>query len=136
MRRSGLQTVRRVADLREAGARTAVAAATRARAEAERVAAEREAQLAASELPGGRAGELIAAAETRSRSAVTSMKARRDAADAEVQRREAIRAWTAAARRTSVLGEAVERQRLQTETARHAAVQRTLDDLAARGRTR
>jgi hypothetical protein len=133
-RRSGLQTVRRVAELREAGARNAVAAATQARADAEQVAADRLAQLEASTLPGGNAGALRAAAEVRSRLAVASTQARREVAEKEVHRREAVIAWSAASRRTTVLTEAVDRQRAELEAVRHTGVQRMLDDLAARRR--
>lgn len=133
-RRSGLQTVRRVAELREAGARNAVAAATQARADAEQVAADRLAQLEASTLPGGNAGALIAAAEVRSRLAVASTQARREVAEKEVHRREAVTAWSAASRRTTVLTEAVDRQRAELEAVRNTGVQRMLDDLAARRR--
>ena len=131
----GLQTVRRVAELREAGARNAVAAATQARADAERAAAERLALLEASALPGGSAGELIAAAEVRTRLAAASTQARREAAEKEVHRREAVSAWSAATRRTTVLTEAVDRQRAEHDAVRNLGVQRMLDDLAARRRT-
>ncbi|MDP9407744.1 MAG: hypothetical protein M3P95_07745 [Actinomycetota bacterium] len=133
-RRSGLQTVRRVAELREAGARNAVAAATQARADAEQAAVERLAQLEANMLPGGSTGALIAAAEVRSRLAVASTQATREVAEKEVHRREAVGAWSAASRRTSVLTEAVDRQRAELEAVRHTGVQRMLDDLAARRR--
>jgi flagellar biosynthesis chaperone FliJ len=133
-RRSGLQTVRRVAELREAGARNAVAAATQARADAERAVVERLAQLEASTLPGGSAGDLIAAAEVRSRLAAASTQARREVAEKEVRRREAVSAWSAASRRTSVLTGAVDRQRAEHDAAQNLDVQRMLDDLAARRR--
>lgn len=133
-RRSGLQTVRRVAELREAGARNAVAAATQAQAEAEHAAVQRLALLEASTLPGGAAGELIAAAAARSRLAVASTQARREVAEKEVHRREAVSAWSAASRRTSVLTGAVDRQRAEQEAAHHLGVQRMVDDLAARRR--
>jgi hypothetical protein len=133
-RRSGLQTVRRVAELREAGARSAVAAAAQAQAEAERAAVERLALLEASTLPGGAAGDLIAAAATRSRLAAASTQARRDVAEKEVHRLGALSAWSAASRRTTVLTGAVDRQRAEQEAAHHLGVQRVLDDLAARRR--
>lgn len=134
MRRSGLQTVRRVAELREMGARSAVAAATTAAAEAEQTALRRLALLEASTLPGGSAGELIAAAEVRARLAGASSQARRDAAEKERERQSAVDAWSAASRRTTVLTGAVDRQRAEQEAIRNLGVQRMLDDLAARRR--
>ena len=134
MSRKGLLTVRRVAELREAGARSAVVAATLASAQAERLAVARLAELKVSDLPGGTAGEVMAAAEARMRLATASTQARRAAAEKEVQRREAVRAWSAASRRTTVLTEAVARQRAEHEAVLNLGVQRMLDDLAARRR--
>ena len=126
--------MRRVAELREAGARSAVAAATLACAEAEQVAVARLAALEISSLPGGTAGEVMAAAEARMRLATASTQARRDVAEKEVQRREAVSAWSAASRKTTVLTEAAARQRAEHEAVLNRGVQRMLDDLAARRR--
>ena len=132
MRRTRFDSVHRVAALREAGARTAAAAAARARVDAQRLADDRAQTLGDRQVAPGAGSVVRASAGVLARLAESVSEAREDVAAREAERQERLAVWSAAARRTRVLDEARARALLADEARSAAAVQRVLDDLAAR----
>ena len=130
-----LETVRRVAELREAAARAAVGAAQAARMQAEQEHERRQGALAGAGLSAGGALQVRAALASAERlaDAVTAARAQVRARDDE--RGAAVTGWVDAARRARLLGEVCTRHREQTELGRERSTQHLLDDLSA-SRTR
>lgn len=132
---SRLETVRRVAELREAGARAAVAAATAARSAAEQHHAERLTALAGLRLTGGSSALLRSEMDGAARLGASMTEARQSADAREQERSAAVAGWVDATRRAQLLTEVCARHREQRAAGAELADQHLLDDLAAR-RTR
>ncbi len=127
-----LDTVLRVAALRQAGARAAVGAATAAVAVAER---DRDAALTDARAAGAPNGPVpvaqaqLAGGVRRAEAAGTAelvVQARRD------DRTAALQAWASAARRERLLAEVCARHRTEAAEAAERRTQSQLDDLAGR----
>ena len=132
---SRLETVRRVAELREAAARAGVAAAQAARAAAEHEHDRRRAALAATGLSAGAALQVRAELASNERLAGAVTAARSEVGAREQDRSAAVTGWVDAARRARLLDEVCTRHREQRELGRERSTQHLLDDLSAR-RTR
>ena len=129
---SRLDTVHRVARLREAGARAAVAVAQRAHAQAAQEHAGHLAALGASTVTAGTSGHVQAGFAGVERHADTVAAAGTLVLEREQDRQAALSGWVLATRHERLLGQVCERHR--SEAAEHAErrTQRLLDDLAGR----
>jgi len=132
---SRLETVRRVAELREAAARAAVAAAQAARTEAEAEHGRRVAALSGVALSAGTAAQAHAELAGAGRLAEGVTAARHAMSAREDERGAAVTGWVDAARRARLLGEVCTRHREQRDARLERSTQHLLDDLSA-SRTR
>lgn len=130
MNGSRLETVRRVAELREAAARATVAAAQAARAQAEQDHAERVDALAGRRVSAAPAGAVRSQLDATARLADAAGAAARAVALREDDRRAAVQGWVEATRRARLLGEVCSRHREERATALELQTQQLLDDLA------
>lgn len=130
MSTSRLETVRRVAELREAAARAAVAAAQAARVQAEQEHVERVAAVAGRRLNAGPADGVRDQLAATARLADAAGAAARAVALREDDRRAAVAGWVDATRRARLLGEVCTRHREERESALEKQTQHLLDDLA------
>lgn len=131
MRRSRLDAVLRVAELRERVARGQVGLATAAALAAAEAAQTRELRLAEAPLTAGPTADLLAAASVRERRAASAAAERARALDAAEARLEALAGWSGAAQDARLLASLVEQQRLAADAAAERATQSLLDDLSA-----
>ena len=130
-RRSPLATVLRVAELRERGARAAVAAATANARAAAAEAARRHEMLP--QLHGRMDGVMLSAAHTSaSLRAGAAVAADAAAEQAEDGRQAALATWAAAAGRRNAMEELLARHVAEQERQRVAAEQRAMDDRGVR----
>jgi hypothetical protein len=130
-RKSPLRTVLRVAELRERGARAAVAAATAAQRSAE-LEAEHRLQMVAPlnvSLDGAR---MVAAHEQAALRADAASAAAEIAREKAAERVAALHQWSEAAARRNAMEELLARALAEQETARVAAEQRAMDDRGVR----
>jgi len=125
-----LQPVLELRRTEERAAAMASAAAARTAAEADELATEYEASLAAARLPGSLPAGAFVAAMTLLRAAATDASEARSMATASAEAAELVRAqWTAAAQRTKGLERLRERHQLALRIAEDAAEERAVDDL-------
>ncbi len=129
---SRLDTVHRVARLREAGARARFAAASFAYADALSACTEREQRLAATRLVGGSAPQVQGQLDVAGRAGDAVGAARVRAAELQHDRDGALRGWTEATRDEHLLATACDRARLGIEAERERRDQRMVDDLTGR----
>lgn len=141
MTRSRLDTVRKVADLRRAGARSAVATATLARDAARESERRRTEQLGGHERAVSDAGPerpataFAAQALGLSRLAGDVLDARRAVSSREAERDSALQTWLAASRHARLLESWCDRAAAAQLARAEGLEQRLLDDLASRRRT-
>jgi flagellar biosynthesis chaperone FliJ len=130
-RRSPLRTVLRVAELRERGARAAVAAATAAQRAADHEAEQRRQMVTPLNvaLDGAR---MVAAHEQSTMRADAASAAAGVAREKAAERVDALTHWADAAARRSSMEELLARSLAERETARVAAEQRAMDDRGVR----
>jgi flagellar biosynthesis chaperone FliJ len=130
-RKSPLQTVLRVAELRERGARAAVAAATAAQRSAE-LEAQQRLQLVAPLSVTLDGASMVAAHEQAALRADAATAAAEVAHEKAAERVEALQRWSEAAARRSAMEELLARALAEREAARVAAEQRAMDDRGVR----
>ena len=128
---SRLETVRRVAELREAAARATVGAAQAARAQAEREHERRRTALAGTVLGAGTAMQVHADLAGAERLADGVSAARAEVRVRDDERSAAVSGWVDAARRARLLGEVCTRHRELRELGQERSTQHLLDDLSA-----
>jgi hypothetical protein len=130
-RKSPLRTVLRVAELRERGARAAVAAATVAQRSAE-LEAQQRLQMVAPLSVSLDGASMVAAHEHAALRADAAAAAAEMAKEKAAARIEALQQWSEAAARRSAMEELLARALAEQETARVAAEHRAMDDRGVR----
>jgi hypothetical protein len=130
-RKSPLRTVLRVAELRERGARAAVAAAAAAQRSAD-VEAEQRLQLVTPLNATLDGASMVAAHEQVTLRADAASAAAEVAREKAAARVAALQQWSEAAARRSAMEELLARSLAEQETARVAAEQRAMDDRGIR----
>jgi hypothetical protein len=129
-RRSRLDSVLRVAELREVQARRDLLAANAARAAAAAAHQQRLSRLSAAETPYGAGDDLRHAVAVRHLRVVAATDAAAEARQADAAGAVAHTGWVDAARRAQLVERLVERQRAEAQADRERAEQRELDDRA------
>ena len=126
---SRLKTVRRVAQLRETGARAAAGAARRAVGDAEMLRDSKLDELSRTTLSSPGAG-LVAEGARRARLAVALVEAGAAIVVRVQEQEQAVQHYVAASRTTHLVSEVCARHDIAAEATKEAATQRLMDDLA------
>ena len=135
MKPSRLETVRRVALVRETAARAAAAALQRAHAEAGATRVARVEELSRTGFRSGSAQLALADGAQRGRLSASVTDASADLAAADVQRLIGVQSALTATRNARLLDKVCDRHRSEALAAGEAVTQRLLDDLSGKGST-